>query len=61
MADLIHRVFEDIKNKKRLSDFHAAKRMQRGVRGALVDAVILQPKLGGVAFDVKKFFTSFKK
>jgi hypothetical protein len=44
VADMIHRVFEHIKNKERLSDFHAAKRMQRGVGGALVDAVILQPK-----------------
>lgn len=40
VTDLIHRVFEDIKDKKQLSDFHAAKRMQRGVAGALVDAVI---------------------
>jgi hypothetical protein len=29
--------------------------------GALVDAVILQPKLGGLGFDLKKFFSSFKK
>ena len=41
MTDLIHRVFEDIKGKKQLSDFHAAKRMKRGVAGALVDAVII--------------------
>jgi hypothetical protein len=54
VADLIHRLFEDIKSKKRLSAFQAAKRMKRGVGGALVDAVILQPKVGGVGFDVKK-------
>ncbi|MBN9662262.1 MAG: hypothetical protein J0H49_28955 [Acidobacteria bacterium] len=61
VADLIHMVFEDIKGKKRLPDFHAAKRMQRGVGRALVDAVILQPKLGGVGFDLKNFFSGFKK
>ena len=61
VTDLIHRLFEDIKGKTRLSDFHAAKHMQRGVAGALVDAVILQPKLGGLGFDVKKFFTDVKK
>jgi hypothetical protein len=57
---LIHRVFEDIKRKKRLSDFQAAKRMRHGVAGALVDAVILQPKLGGIGFDLKKFFSGRK-
>jgi hypothetical protein len=61
VADLIQRVFEDIKSKKRLSDFQAAKQMRRGVAGALVDAVILQPKLGGIGFDLKKFFTSGRK
>jgi hypothetical protein len=55
VVDLIQRVFEDIKSKKRLSDFGAAKRMRRGISRALVDAVILQPKFGGIGFDVKKF------
>ena len=31
--------------------------MRRGVAGALVDAVILQPKVGGIGFDLKKFFS----
>ena len=61
VADVIHRVFQDIKEKKRLSDFRAAKQMRQGVGGALVDAVILQPKIGGVGFDLKKFFTGNKK
>lgn len=61
VAVLIQRVFEDIKDKKQLSKFGAAKRMKRGVAGALVDAVILQPKIGGIGFDVKKFFTSAKE
>lgn len=57
---LIQRIFEDIKSKKRLSKFQAAKRMRRGVAGALVDAVILQPKIGGIGFDLKKFFAGDK-
>jgi hypothetical protein len=61
VADLVHRVFEDIKGKKRLSDFQAAKRMRHGVAGALVDAVILQPKIAGLGFDLKKFFSGVKK
>jgi hypothetical protein len=32
--------------------------MKRGVAGALVDAVILQPKVGGIVFDLKKLFGS---
>jgi hypothetical protein len=57
VVDLIQKVFEDIKSVKRLSGFRAAKRMRRGMAGALVDAVILQPKIGGVGFDLKKFFS----
>lgn len=60
VVELIHRVFEDIKEKKELSKFGVAKRMRRGVAGALVDAIILQPKLGGVGFDLKKLFTGSK-
>ena len=60
VVELIRRVFEDIKDKKQLSKFRAAKRMRRGVAGALVDAVILQPKVGGIGFDLKKFFTADK-
>jgi hypothetical protein len=60
VVELIRRVFEDIKDKKRLSEFRAAKRMRRGIAGALVDAVILQPKIGGVGFDLKKLFAGVK-
>jgi hypothetical protein len=56
VVEVIHRVFEDIRCRKRLSEFRAAKRMRRGVAGALVDAVILQPKVGGIGFDLKKLF-----
>jgi len=60
VVGLIQRMFEDIKDKKQLSKFGAAKRMRRGVAGALVDAVILQPKIGGIGFDLKKLFTGDK-
>jgi hypothetical protein len=61
VTDLLQHLMEDVKNKRRLSGFQAAKNLQRGVAGALVDSVILQPKLGGVGFDLKKFFTDVKK
>jgi len=61
VAGLIQQIFEDIDGKKRLSQFRAAKQMRQGIAGALVDAVILQPKLGGLGFDVKRFFNKVKK
>jgi hypothetical protein len=61
VADLIQRIFEDIKGKKRPPDFQEAKRMRHGLAGALVDAVILQPKIAGLGFDLKKFFSGVKK
>lgn len=57
VVELISRVFEDIRDKKQLSQFRVAKRMRRGLAGALVDAVILQPKVGGIGFDLKKFLS----
>ena len=60
VVELIQRVFEDIRDKKRLSQFEAAKHMRSGIAGALVDAVILQPKIGGVGFDLKKLFAGVK-
>ncbi len=56
VVELIQRVFDDIKSQRRLSEFRIAKQMRRGVAGAFVDAVILQPEVGGVGFDLKKFF-----
>ena len=60
VVELIRRVFEDIRDNKRLSEFRAAKRMRRGTARALVDAVILQPQVGGVGFDVQTVFEETK-
>jgi hypothetical protein len=56
VVELVRKVFADIKHGKRLKDFAVAKRMRRGVGHAVVDAVILQPNLGGIGVDVKKLF-----
>ena len=60
VVELIQKVFEDVKSKKQLCEFRATKKMRRGVAGALVNAVILQPKVGGIGFDLKKFFSGDK-
>ena len=57
VVQLIQRVFEDITEKKRLSEFKAVKTMKRDVAGALVDAVIVQPNVGGIGVDLKKLFS----
>jgi hypothetical protein len=60
VVELIRQVFEDIRDKKQLSAFSAAKRMRKGVAGALVNAAILQPNVSGIGFDLKKFFKDVK-
>jgi hypothetical protein len=61
VVELIDRIFRDIKKEKKLMDFAVAKRMRRGIRHAIVDAVILQPNFGGIGFDLKKLFSDAKK
>ena len=56
VVELVRKVFADIKHGKRLKDFSIAKRIRRGVSGAIVDAVILQPNFAGVGVDVRKLF-----
>jgi len=60
VVDLIAKVFRDIEAKKAITGFEAAKEMRRGIGRAIVDAVILQPKIGGIGFDLKKFFSKRK-
>jgi hypothetical protein len=54
---LIDQVFTDIKDEKRLKHFAVAKQMRRGVKNAIVNAAILQPKIGGFGIDLRKFFS----
>ncbi|MBI5301217.1 MAG: hypothetical protein HY868_03700 [Chloroflexi bacterium] len=49
---LIEKVFKDIREKKSLSDFQIAREMSKGQRGAIVDALILQPNISGVGINL---------
>ncbi len=60
VVDLIARVFRDIAEKKALPDFQVMREMRRGVGGALVDSLILEPKIGGVGINLKKLAQFFK-
>lgn len=56
VVDLVERVFGDIKEKRKLVDFNVYKQLRAGVGQTIVDAVILQPSLGGIGIDLKKLF-----
>lgn len=60
VVTLVEKVFRDIAEKKGLPDFAVAKELKKGKSGALVDALILQPKFAGVGVDLKKIATYFK-
>lgn len=60
VVTLIDKIFVDIKEKRGLSDFAIAQELRKGNKGALVDALILQPRFAGVGVDLKKLFAFLK-
>ena len=61
VVSLIEKLFKDIGDKKVLQDFAIAKELKTGKRGALVDALILQPNFSGVGVDLKAIVKFFKE
>jgi hypothetical protein len=57
---LIDGLFRDVAGKKNLSDFAVAKELRRGVGPAIVDALVVQPKVAGVGIDLAKLARFFK-
>lgn len=60
VAILIEKLFRDIEAKKDLTEFEVSKEMRRGVGSAVVDALIVQPKVAGVGIDLSKLAKFFK-
>lgn len=59
---LIERLFLDIKEGKELKDFKIRDEMKKGMFGAIVDAVILEPNFSGIGIKLKPLFARlFKK
>jgi hypothetical protein len=52
VVNLIEKIFRDIRAKKALTDFEVAREMSRGKKGALVDALILEPNVAGVGVNL---------
>jgi len=61
VVNLIEKVFNDIQSKKDLHEFRIAKELKRGLGRALVDAVILEPNVGGFGFSFSKMIKYFTK
>ena len=61
LTALLARITKDIKDQKPLRDFSIAEEMRAGVGGAVMDALVLRPTIGGVGVDLKALATVFKK
>ena len=56
VVEVVERIFKDIQDRKVLTQFSVAREMRKDTGRVLANAVILQPNLHGIGFDVKKFF-----
>jgi hypothetical protein len=54
IVTLLEKIFNDIKDKKKINDFTIAREQRRGERGALVDALILEPNIAGIGVNIKQ-------
>jgi hypothetical protein len=61
VAILINQIFTDIQQKKSLPQFEVARQLKKGQRGALVDALILEPNFSGIGIDLRKLFGFFSR
>lgn len=60
VVDLLEKIFTDIKDRKKIRDFAIAHELRAGERGALVDALILEPNISGLGINIKKLVSWFK-
>ncbi|MGN6739604.1 hypothetical protein [Dyella sp.] len=54
VIQLLEKIFVDIRMHKKIRDFAITKELRAKEHGALVDALILEPNIGGVGIDIKK-------
>jgi hypothetical protein len=60
VVTLIDGLFRDVAGKRALSDFAVAKELRRGAGLAIVDALVVQPKVAGIGTDMAKLARFFK-
>jgi hypothetical protein len=61
VADLIAKIFKDIRTKQALADFEVAKTLTKGKKGAVVDALILKPNYHGIGLDLNSIINFFRR
>jgi hypothetical protein len=61
VADLIAKIFKDIRTKQALADFEVAKTLTKGKKGAVVDALILKPNFHGIGLDLNSIINFFRR
>ncbi|MBB5437932.1 hypothetical protein HDC92_001606 [Pedobacter sp. AK017] len=61
VVSLIQRIFALIKAGKDLKEFDVIKQKKKGVGGAIVDALILEPNVAGIGFNFNKLIDYFRK
>ena len=61
VAKLIDSIFGDIKAQRPLANFAVAREERAGVGGAILDAVVLRPSVGGIGIDLKVLLGKFRK
>lgn len=52
VAVLLNKLFGDIREKKKLTEFEIARELRAGRGGAIVDALILQPNMAGIGINL---------
>lgn len=60
VTNIIHSVFNDIKQEKDLANFCIAKQHKKGIGQAIVDSIILEPNISGIGFsfnNLKEYFS----
>jgi hypothetical protein len=58
VINLIKSIFRDIKDKKRLSGFSVAKKINKNGIKRLADAIILKPSFSGIGLDIKQLLNN---
>lgn len=53
---IVQSVFNDITQGKDLANFTVLKKQKKAVGQTIVDSLILQPTIGGIGVDLKRFF-----
>ncbi len=61
VVSVIERLFSDIEEKKRLANFQVVSEMEKGKRGALTDALLLEPNFAGIGINVNSVINYLMK